>query len=140
MARSRGWAGAARAQGPSGNIRRPTDSPYRAPDQAVTLRLYQLRAVEQLLDAFRRHRQAAERAAAEARQQVTIQEFGGRLVELSAGKRIDAAQFRTMPLRKAMGLCRTLSDLQALGRARGYQPGWAWKVMQVRREGRGARR
>jgi DNA repair protein RadD len=60
-------------------------------------------------------------------------EIDGHLVELSAGA-LTVGDLKSMPLRQALALCETEAEVRTLGRIRGYKPGWAYHVMQRRRE------
>jgi len=58
-----------------------------------------------------------------------IEHVAGDLAEVDQA-RMNA--LRTMPYKRAVGQAKTRQELEELARARGYKPGWVWRIMQSR--------
>lgn len=75
----------------------------------------------------------------ESRERSDIQEFDGKLIEIDInGNRIEVEKnkqggYTKKSLNKLLYHCKSLSEIQELGRTLGYKKGWALKVWETRR-------
>ena len=71
----------------------------------------------------------AARAVAERAQ---IEQVQGELVAIEAAEMAKAAEIRAKPLSVLMQGAKTRDDIQQIAKAKGYKPGWVFKVMEER--------